>query len=106
MEVEHQNLYGGLGIVKITIVDVDLVSPFESVNHYKVEPRASIGRHQHQVDSTLLIVTFGVGEIIINGTVSILSAQDTVMIPRQAQVSLQNISESDVFAFWIVRGRP
>lgn len=106
MEVEHQNLYGGLGIVKITIVDADLLSPFESVNHYKVEPKASIGRHQHQVDSTLLIVTSGVGEIIINGIVSVLSAQDTVMIPRQAQISLQNTSDTDAFAFWIVRGRP
>ena len=105
MEVEHQNLYGGSGIIRIAIVDVKLVSPFKSVLRYKVEPLASIGLHQHQRDNTLLICTSGEGTVMVNGVSSVLVVHSTIMVPCKAQVSIHNPSDSETFEFWMVRGR-
>ena len=105
MEVEHQNLYGGSGIIRIAIVDVELVSPFKSVLRYKVEPVASIGLHQHQVDSTLLICISGQGTVVVNGSSFVLVAHETLMVPCKAQVSIHNPSDGETFEFWMVRGR-
>ena len=105
MEVEHQNLYGGTGIVRIAIVDIHLEPPYVSVLHYKVEPNASIGLHQHQMDSSVLICTAGEGTVVINGSTSTLTVHGTVMVPRRAQVSIHNILHGDTFEFWMVRAR-
>jgi len=105
MEVEHQNLYGGSGIIRIAIVDVELVSPFKSVLRYKVEPRASIGLHQHQIDSALLICTSGQGTVVVNAASSVLVANSIIMVPCKAQVSIHNLSDGETFEFWMVRGR-
>lgn len=106
MEVDHQNLYGGSGIVKITVVDVQLVPPFQSVLQYKLTPTASIGLHQHQVDSALLICTAGQGTVVMNQASSDLTENDTVMIPCRAQVSIHNTLEDGTFEFWMIRVRP
>ena len=105
MEVEHQNLYGGSGIVKITVVDLHLVPPFQSVLQYRIAPTASIGLHQHQVDSALLICTSGQGTVVMNKEPSTLIENDTVMIPRRAQLSIHNTSDDENFVFWMIRGR-
>ena len=105
MEVEHQNLYGGFGIVRIDIVDLHLVPPFVSVLQYKLDPTASIGLHQHQMDSSVMICTAGEGTVVINGEPSTLTVHGTATVPRQAQVSIQNASNEDTFEFWMVRAR-
>ena len=105
MEVEHQNLYGGSGIVKIAVVDLDLVPPFQSVLQYKLAPTASIGLHQHQVDSALLICTSGQGTVVMNKAPSTLTENDTVMIPCRAQISIHNTSDGENFEFWMIRVR-
>ena len=105
MEVEHQNLYGGSGIVKISVIDAQVVAPFVSVLLYKLQPNASIGLHQHQVDSTLLIGTSGFGIVEVNGLKKCTQSNDVLMIPCKAQVSISNSSSDEEFAFWLVRGR-
>lgn len=105
MEVEHQNLYGGSGIVKISVTEDQPVSPFVSVLLYKLQPNASIGLHQHQVDTTLLIGTSGFGSVVVNGTNKRTQSNDVLMIPCKAQVSISNLSSEEEFAFWMVRGR-
>jgi len=105
MEVEHQNLYGGSGIVKISVIETQHVAPFVSVLLYKLQPNASIGLHQHQIDSTLLIGTSGFGSVCVNGVVHTTKTNDVLMIPCKAQVSMSNLSNTDEFSFWMIRGR-
>lgn len=105
MEVEHQNLYGGSGIVKISVIETQHVAPFVSVLLYKLQPNASIGLHQHQIDSTLLIGTSGSGTVSINGDTNQTKTNDVLMIPCKAQVSMNNLSDTDEFSFWMIRGR-
>lgn len=105
MEIEHQNLYGGSGIVRISILDVELAPPFASVLLYTLEPLASIGLHQHQIDSTLLLCVAGQGYIHVDNEAKPVVQNEMVMIPCKAQVSIENLSKTDIFSFWMIRGR-
>lgn len=98
-------MYGGKGIIKISVFDFELIPPFVSVVMYKVYPNASIGLHQHQVDNTLLLCILGFARINMDGISTDLSAQDTVMIPCKSQLSIYNISDTEQFVFWLIKAR-
>ncbi len=105
IEIEHQNLYGGSGIVRMKMIDEPLSQPFKAVHLYTLDPLANIGLHQHPTESLLLLCREGAGTIEVNGESKILQPDSVVVVPRAATLTIANTSGTKSLAYWLVRAQ-
>ena len=102
MEIEHQNLFGGTGIVRIVIPEESPIDPFRSFKLYSLDPQAQIGKHQNQRDVTLLLGIDGSGSVIVNDTMIPMRKGSSISIPQKASLSIHNGSRQKPLQFWMI----
>lgn len=91
---ERFEMRNGSGTVQIEHLfepGTDLLSPTRLCARLTLEPGCSIGFHRHEKEEELFVIVRGTAEIDDNGTVSHVSAGDSVLTGNGAGHAVKNI---------------
>lgn len=104
-ETVYQNLFGGVGEVRVVSLLQGTSAPFTAVLACVLAPGGRVGAHRQEEFPELVIGVAGAGEARVNGVVHPLDAQHAVHLPLGAALELVNLSAHEPLRYLIVKAR-
>jgi uncharacterized cupin superfamily protein len=101
----HNNLFGGVGEVRVVSLLRGASAPFTAALLCELAPGGSVGAHRQQDDPELVIGVSGEGEARVDGTTHPLDAAHAVYLPLGAALEIINRSTREPLRYLIVKAR-
>lgn len=102
---QRENLFGGVGVVKVWDLLRRNAAPFTAVLACELEPGGRVGRHQQHEFPEIVVGIEGLGEAVVGKQQFGLRPGDVVFLPLGETLEIINHSDTTPLAYLIIKAR-
>ncbi|HEX4355560.1 MAG TPA: cupin domain-containing protein [Polyangiales bacterium] len=104
-EMVRNNLFGGVGSVRVTSLLSGGAEPFTAILACELTPAGSVGAHRQEEFPEIILGCSGTGSATIDGVTHPLEAGAALFLPLGSVLALQNLSSTAPLVYFIVKAR-
>ncbi|PRQ01071.1 Cupin domain protein [Enhygromyxa salina] len=101
----RENLFGGIGTVKVWNLLRTKAPPFTAVLACELDPGGRVGRHRQQEFPEIVVGIAGLGEAVVGKQQFGLRPGDVVYLPQGETLELINHRDDEPLQYLIIKAR-